>query len=122
MLLLRGCGGWRKVLRWVVCLLLRVCDKSDATAQLRRQLSVWRYLFAILRAPRRRNELQKPSCGLCLLVSLGTLALCSFDCRARVSGPARSTRVALVWRLVLAAREEVKTPRLASLQVVGFAT
>ena len=69
------CGGWRKVLRWVVCLLLRVCVKSDATAQLRRQLSVWRYLFAILRAPRRRNELQKPSCGLCLLVYYCTLAL-----------------------------------------------
>ena len=74
-LLLRGCGGWRKVLRWVVCLLLRVCVKSDATAQLRRQLPVWRYLFAILRAPRRRNELQKPSCGLCLLVYYCTLAL-----------------------------------------------
>ena len=58
-LLLRGCGGWRKVLRWVVCLLLRVCVKSDATAQLRRQLPVWRYLFAILRAPRRRNKLAK---------------------------------------------------------------
>ena len=64
-----------QVLRWVVCLLLRVCVKSDATAQLRRQLSVWRYLFAILRAPRRRNELQKPSCGLCLLVYYCTLAL-----------------------------------------------
>ena len=61
---------------WAVCaLLLRVCVKSDATAQLRRQLSVWRYLFAILRAPRRRNELQKPSCGLCLLVYYCTLAL-----------------------------------------------
>ena len=86
MLLLR-CGGWRKVLRWVVCLLLRVCVKSDATAQLRRQLSVWRYLFAILRAPR-RNELQKLSCGLCLLVSYSTLALSRNQCRLCVSGPA----------------------------------
>ena len=99
MLLLRArCGGWRKVLRWVVCLLLRVCVKSDATAQLRRQLSFWRYLFTILRAPRRRTELQKRSCGLCLLVSYNTLALSRNKCRLCVFGPAVNWQTTLVWR------------------------
>ena len=89
MLLLRArCGGWRKVLRWVVCLLLRVCVKSDCDCTAEASAVVLALFFAILRAPRRRNELQKPSCGPCLLVSYSTLALSRNQCRLCVSGPA----------------------------------
>ena len=113
MLLLRArCGAaGQKVLRWVVCLLLRVCVKSDATAQLRRQLSVWRYLFAILRAPRRRNKLAKAKLRTLasVLQDASSVRLVGFG----FQGPRYLVAAKIVCRRVLAARGDVKPPRLA---------
>ena len=103
-----------KVLRWVVCLLLRVCVKSDATAQLRRQLSVWRYslLFCVLRgAAIAAKALQ--DCACCWMPSVlqdaSSVRLVGFG----FQGPRYLVAAKIVCRRVLAARGDVKPPRLA---------